>query len=488
MGVAIQQDVWPNAKNVRYSSLPVLLNEFNLLVPVTQKLGKAPSSLTIAFLVSNYTVNGVSGLLRVLTVFRLYGPAVLSAITTSIPNINGLAPVAASSLDTDFNATSWASGSSLLYSIDTTRITSTPQNNTIRSGGTAINMIVGSSQYGGGLTITSFNYNIFGDLYIKAFASVSTCTYFTYLYNEQTVGLDVERTGKYIYTMYCAIDSSIDLSTTSADIIFNNPQFPSNFVTGFPLQTVLAYGLSSSVGMLLAYRLETNTIGLTSTCYTYKVTPYYPNTLGKQRSTFSVSINPITLGPWPTSYPSFTLSLLIPSATVPNTSSLTILTTLCDSLNPSFFCLITSVTSLSFDLKFTFIGTQTTTLNQISFNLYGISSASFGSAGNYTLTVSLPQASSGYLQLFGPDYTTKSTMATCQSPFTTSLTGFTSSMVVNNLSLETVTQSVKGTTSFSLLFDYRDAFYSTSTLQIKLGFLQEPAIWRTRANMFCGVY
>lgn len=300
--------------------------------------------------------------------------------------------------------------------------------------------------------------------------------------------MNLERTGKYIYTMYCAIDSSIDLSTTSADILFNNPQFPSNFATGFPLQTVLAYGLSSPSGMLLAYRLETSAITLTSTCFTYKVTPFYPNTLGKQRSTFNVNFNQITVGPWPSSYNSFTLSIVIPSTTVPTAIVLSIISTLCDSLNPSFSCLITQVTTLSFDLKFTYTGTQIITINQISFNLYGISSASFGPTGNYTITLSLPQASAGFLQLFGPDYTIKSTMATCQSIFTTSLTGFTSSMIVNNLSLETVSQNVKGTTSFSLLFDYRDAFYLTSTLQVKLGFLQSPNTWRTRGDMFCNVF
>jgi hypothetical protein len=288
--------------------------------------------------------------------------------------------------------------------------------------------------------------------------------------------------------MYCPIDSTLDLSTSQGDVVLVNPQYPSNFVSGFPLQTVLAYGLSSPQGQLMAYRLETGIINYSRNCTTFKMTPYYPNSPGKQRSMFIVSFTTQTLSPSPQLYNSFMLNIQIPSLTVPSPSSLSIITTVCDSLDSRLACSITSVNSLSFNLKFTLIGTQQIILSQISFNIYATSSASFGPIDNYIITMYLPQSNGAVLQVFGPDYTTKCLYATCFNSFTTSLTGTSSTITLSNLTLEHPTQAVKGFVAFSLSFDYREAFFASSQLNIQLGFLQSPSIWRTRGDMICDIY
>lgn len=42
--------------------------------------------------------------------------------------------------------------------------------------------------------------------------------------------------------------------------------------------------------------------------------------------------------------------------------------------------------------------------------------------------------------------------------------------------------------SFTLAFGYRDAFFSSSQLQLQLGFLQSPNVWMLRGDLACNVY
>lgn len=112
--------------------------------------------------------------------------------------------------------------------MDTTRIGQL--NNTIGSYGTPVN-IVPVNQYGASLTITSLYYNIFGVTYFRG----NTCTYFSYVYYEQEVGINIERTDKEVHVTHCPIDSPTDLSTNQGDIFLQFPQYPNIFVNGFPL-------------------------------------------------------------------------------------------------------------------------------------------------------------------------------------------------------------------------------------------------------------
>lgn len=187
VGVATPQDVWHNSPRVEFRNIPTLMTEFNFLVPVTQKAGAPPSSLTLAFLASNYTVNGIAGLLRVLSVYRLFGPAISQSILSPIPTINSLATISVGApLNTDFNNTLWlgSGAASFSYSIDPTLITSSAQNNTVSSGATPVILSVNKA-FGAGITTTSFYYNIFSSAYLKHYGVQSSCTYFWYNYWDQ---------------------------------------------------------------------------------------------------------------------------------------------------------------------------------------------------------------------------------------------------------------------------------------------------------------
>ena len=151
-----------------------------------------------------------------------------------------------------------------------------------------------SNQYGAGVTLTSFYYNIFESSTL-AFETppantATTCTIFGYVYNEQTPGNNPDRDGKWVYTAYCPIDSSINLNNPDGNIHFYNPQYPDVFTNSFPLRSLLTYGVSGPTGQLYIYEHEQQGISaFTRTCSTAKLHSYYPSSSGKQRATFTVS-------------------------------------------------------------------------------------------------------------------------------------------------------------------------------------------------------
>ncbi len=159
-----RNDNWLTSKRVEFYNIPPIQNEFNLLVPVTPNtnlVGRSlPKFLTIAFFSQNYTVNNVTGNLRTLSVYRLYGASVNAAITGSIGSINGMVNSALTSPDADFTASTTNSGSFMNYALDVSKITATPPNNTFSFGYTRPALTFGSF-YGAGITITSLYYNIF---------------------------------------------------------------------------------------------------------------------------------------------------------------------------------------------------------------------------------------------------------------------------------------------------------------------------------------
>lgn len=214
-------------------------------------------------------------------------------------------------------------------------------------------------------------------------------------------------------------------------------------------------------------------------------TLFFPSTPGKQRTTFTVSFSPIVMNAYPLSYNSFKINIQFPASM---STALTILTTSCDSLNPSLTCSMVAQSALIYDLLFTYIGSTQSTITELDFNIYGISSTLFSAIGNYTLTIWLPQYASASTQLFGSAYTTKTTLATCTALLGAALTPLSSKILLSDLKMETVSQKAKSTVQFTINFDFREVFFSTSVLKISLGFLQSPSIWRTRDNMFCEVY
>ena len=156
-----RNDNWLTNKRVEFYSIPPIQNEFNLLVPVTPNPSNhaLPKFLTIAFFAQNYTVSGVTGNLRTLSVYRLFGASVNSAVTGVISSINGMIQSALTSPDADFTSPNTNGGAYMSYALDVSKITATPTNNTF-SFGYSRSVTLGT-YYGAGITITSLYYNIF---------------------------------------------------------------------------------------------------------------------------------------------------------------------------------------------------------------------------------------------------------------------------------------------------------------------------------------
>jgi hypothetical protein len=132
-----------------------------LLVPVTPNPSNhaLPKFLTIAFFSKNYTLGDVSGLLRTLSVYRLFGAAVNSAITGVIGSINGMTQSSLSSPDADFTAINTNGGSFINYALNMSNIVANPPNNTFTYGYSR--GVTFGGTFGAGITITSLYYNIF---------------------------------------------------------------------------------------------------------------------------------------------------------------------------------------------------------------------------------------------------------------------------------------------------------------------------------------
>jgi len=182
-----RNDNWLTNKRVEFYNIPPIQNEFNILVPVTPNPANhaLPKFLTIGFFDYNYTLGGVSNLLRTLSVYRLFGASVNSAVAGVIGSINGLTTTALGSPDSDFNQTYTNNNWYLSYALNVSNIVANPPNNTF-SYGYSRSLSFGST-YGAGITITSFYYNIFASSTLsfeKPPANTSsTCIIFGYTYN-----------------------------------------------------------------------------------------------------------------------------------------------------------------------------------------------------------------------------------------------------------------------------------------------------------------
>lgn len=497
-GVLVPRDIWHCSDRVEFYNLPSIQNEFNLLVPITQKLGNPPKSLTIAFLAQNNTVNNVTGLLRVLSVYRLFGPVVTGTVKgTTIGTLNGLTSSFSGTQLTniDFTSMSWTATGSFSYNINGSNIYDNPPNNTflIGSNTVASGATYGNGSYGAGVTITSFNYNIFASAIVKFNSppnnTASTCSIFSYVYNEiENVANNVERSGKYVYIAFCPIDDNFSMTTTGANIVFNYPQYPNAFVSGFPLTTVLAYGYSSKIGLLQAYNLETSSLTFSRTCSTIKNELYSPSST-KQRASFTVNFSSITMGPVPKGYPVIKLTLRIPQTTVPSAAALSISSS-CD-VSLSYLTCSVSMTNYTFyTITLTLTGTKTYSVQSVTVSLYADSSASFGSADLYTMTMYLPQSTSATPLMFGSDFNIQSTLCSCTSSFIVALTPFGSVMNLNNFTYESSGKSLRGKFGFNFgASSFRDYFFTTSYFEFNLGFLSTPNIdWKNKANFRCVVY
>lgn len=88
------------------TNLPNIENEFNILIPCTNTPSLFPKSIVIAFAVKDKSVMGVTGLNRIVSAYRVYGPTFLApfAFTTAVPTMTGLAANTDTTLDVNFDA------------------------------------------------------------------------------------------------------------------------------------------------------------------------------------------------------------------------------------------------------------------------------------------------------------------------------------------------------------------------------------------------
>ena len=100
------------------------------------------------------------GLLRTLSVYRLYGASVTSSISGLIPSINLLVSNAGlTSPNADFSNIAHTNGW-MSYTLNVSNIISSPPNNTFSAGYSRPGLTYGT-YFGSGITITSLYYNIF---------------------------------------------------------------------------------------------------------------------------------------------------------------------------------------------------------------------------------------------------------------------------------------------------------------------------------------
>jgi hypothetical protein len=260
-------------------------------------------------------------------------------------------------------------------------------------------------------------------------------------------------------------------------------------VSGFPIQTVLAYGYSDNYGFLRAYNLETSSISYTRSCSTVKLQQYYPNSPA-QRASFTVTFPQILIAPTPNGYPSMRFQLTLPSTTVTSTAALTIRTPNCDVSSSYLTCSVFMSSTTSYTVTITLANTNSYILTTVTFSLYADSTASFGTANNYTVTMYLPQSTSGTLMVYGSDYTYQSSICAGSSLFTVAITQYSTVMNFNNLTYDSLGKSLRGKFGYNFgANSYREVFYTTSYFEFNFGFLSVPnTAWNAANNFRCVVY
>lgn len=117
-----------------------------------------PDTLTIAFFDQTHSIGDSTGLLKTLSVFRLYGTSVTESISGSISYINSMT-TSSNTINSYFTSSSYSFSSTFNYALNTSNIVDSPPNNTFNFG--YYGTITYGSMFGAGVTLTSFYYNIF---------------------------------------------------------------------------------------------------------------------------------------------------------------------------------------------------------------------------------------------------------------------------------------------------------------------------------------
>jgi hypothetical protein len=156
---------YPTHKRVEVTNLPNLESEFNILIPLTNTENTYPYNLVIAFSTQTQVSLGVSGYHKIVNVFRVFGPSLFATVsTTALTTINSMTVNSDETLTADFTA-NWKEVSTygFNYQIDLSKLSAKSQLTTlIKSKDTVLpNFALGNGQFGSGITVTSFMFNIF---------------------------------------------------------------------------------------------------------------------------------------------------------------------------------------------------------------------------------------------------------------------------------------------------------------------------------------
>lgn len=86
-----------------------------------------------------------------------------------------------------------------------------------------------------------------------------------------TPGSNAIRNKQPIYTVFCPIDSTINLNSADGNIVFRNPQYPNVFTSGYAMRGILTYGFSNKNGDLYDYKYEYGSVTtFQRSCTTFK--------------------------------------------------------------------------------------------------------------------------------------------------------------------------------------------------------------------------
>ncbi|KRW99768.1 hypothetical protein PPERSA_07845 [Pseudocohnilembus persalinus] len=304
--VETSRDIWFQQRRLEIQNLPDLGNEFQILIPFHKdsvNFAKHPSRLIICFTEDSYTSNGVNRLPEIKSCYRVFGPALQQSLLGSISTQLSNSPVSSVSFDgqTDFlDVSTDTFGFQMSNKQD---ILPNSQNLDINfevGASTSVSNFEPGSSYGAGITIASFNYNIFeeatGQLAtpVTSSQSMQDCTKFSYKYNSLASTITAN---KKIHIQFCPYDDKISTAIYNElnfpGIAFKGVNFSKYFSQNLHIGSIIRYALSNKKGQLLAYRKDSQQFLNTqqnqfNACYsnqnTYQI---FPVSTGNQRLQFS---------------------------------------------------------------------------------------------------------------------------------------------------------------------------------------------------------
>ncbi|KAL4471699.1 hypothetical protein ABPG74_008592 [Tetrahymena malaccensis] len=503
------QETWMNYNMVLATGLSDIENDFNLLIPIQNKLYgssiQMPKRLVVAFCDFSKTSNGVPNQLRIVNVFRVYGAPTYSNIANPInPIFSAIITNAALS----FTSNQWAvtPSNQSQYKLDMTNVQPLGTANTsIQDQGQVFqnhNNNFNPGQYGAGVTISSLYYNVFGPSTLgftsPPFGVSQYCTKFNYVYND-ILGQYPDFDQFTIYNVYCPIDAKL---LGVASITWKNPFFSYQFAYQLQLTPIFMYSFSSGQGKVYSYQQESQSVStFYNACIVNQVmNNIYPMSVGKQAVDFSIQIHAkIPFDPSAqTGYGFMVIQINFST----NLSSLTLASSVCDLNNYLTNYFTCQVTLLTQKWQVVLKPTSIYLLDMIEYLLFTVyvdASAQVSVSGvKYDILVYLPTKKSTGGRVFGSLLTTPLTTVgdfilfsqKLSNNFLMSTQPYANVLTINNLQFDVKNANYKSPFNFTFSSSPRERFYSTSFYSFDFGFLIAPYQTIPSRSQFirCSVY